>query len=167
MEVDRPVDIGASNDDFNLETFVEDDGNGYGTHEMDDISQGWENDELDVVSTDEDDYSSGPSTPDDVLEDEYRSGPSIEDESDPCEVGFMVSFGVLAGRSLRMEYNDLELKRLKVVHVEVPSIPNFMDISIVEQAICDTGLTLLANEILEIEEVEIKKGMLFDTLEHL
>jgi hypothetical protein len=102
-----------------------------------------------------------------VLEDEYRSGPSTEDEIDPCEVGFMESFGVLADGSLRMEYNDLELKQLKVVHVEVPSIPNFMDISIVEQAICDTGLTLLADAILEIEEVEIKKGMLFDTLEHL
>jgi hypothetical protein len=38
MEVDRPVDIGALNDDFDLETFVEDDGNGDGTHEMDDIS---------------------------------------------------------------------------------------------------------------------------------
>jgi hypothetical protein len=99
-----------------------------------------------------------------VLEDEYRSGPSTEDEIDPCEVGFMESFGVLADGSLRMEYNDLELKQLKVVHVEVPSIPNFMDISIVEQAICDTGLTLLADAILEIEEVEIKKGMLFDTL---
>jgi hypothetical protein len=38
MEVDRRVDIGALNDDFDLETFVEDDDNGDGTHEMDDIS---------------------------------------------------------------------------------------------------------------------------------
>ena len=39
-----------------------------------------------------------------------------------------------------MEYNDVELRQLKVVHVEVPSVPNFMDISMVDQAICDTGV---------------------------
>jgi hypothetical protein len=36
---------------------------------------------------------------------------------------------------------------LKVVHVEVPSILNFMDISMVDQAVCDTGLTLLADDV--------------------
>ena len=46
------------NDDFEEEMFV-----GDGTHDMDDISQGSE----------EDDFTSGPSTSDDVLEDEYRS----------------------------------------------------------------------------------------------
>ena len=45
--------------------------------------------------------------------------------------------------------------------MEVPSVPNFMDISMVDQAICDTGLTLLADEVLDSEEVEIKKGMVF------
>jgi hypothetical protein len=44
-----------------------------------------------------------------------------------------------------MEYNDIELRQLKVVHVEVPSVPNFMNISMVDQAICDTGLMLLAD----------------------
>ena len=51
--------------------------------------------------------------------------------------------------------------------MEVPSVPNFMDISTVDEAICDTGLTLLADEVPDSEEVEIKKGMIFDTLEHL
>ena len=51
--------------------------------------------------------------------------------------------------------------------MEVPSVPNFMDISMLDQTICDTGLTLLADEVLDSEEVEIKKGMVFDTLEHL
>jgi hypothetical protein len=37
----------------------------------------------------------------------------------------------------------------------------------VDQAICDTGLSLLAEELPDSEEVEIKKGMVFDTLEHL
>ena len=35
------------------------------------------------------------------------------------------------------------------------------------QAICDTGLMLLGYEVPDSEEVEIKKGMVFDTLEHL
>jgi hypothetical protein len=69
--------------------------------------------------------------------------------------------------SLRMEYNDTEVSQLKVVHVEVPSVPNFMDISMVDQTVCDTGLTLLADDVVETEETEIKKGMMFDTLEHL
>ncbi|CAD6253882.1 unnamed protein product [Miscanthus lutarioriparius] len=88
-DVDRPVDFGALNDDIDLETFVEDNDNGDGTHEMDVISQGWEDDEHDVVSADKDDYTFGPSTPDDLLEDEYRFGPTTEDKSDSCEVGFM------------------------------------------------------------------------------
>ena len=66
-----------------------------------------------------------------------------------------------------MEYNDDELRQLKAGHVEVPSVPNFMDISTVDEAICDTGLMLLANEVLDSKEVEIKKGMVFDKLEHL
>ena len=66
-----------------------------------------------------------------------------------------------------MEYNDIKLRQLKAVHVEVPSVPNFMDISMVDQAICDTDLTLLADEVPDSEEVEVKKGMVFDTLEHL
>jgi hypothetical protein len=134
---------------------------------MDDISQGSEDDEVDVASMDEDDFTLGLSTPDDVLEDEYRSEPSSEDESDCCEGGFPDAIGVPADGSLRMEYNDVELRQLKAVHVEVPSVPNFMDISMVDQEICDIGLSLLADEVPNSEEVEIKKGMVFDMLEHL
>jgi hypothetical protein len=66
-----------------------------------------------------------------------------------------------------MEYNDIELRQLKAVHVEGPLVPNFMDISTVDEAICDIGLTLLVDDIPDNEEVEIKKGMVFDMLEHL
>jgi hypothetical protein len=38
------------NDEFDIETFVEDDGNRDGTHDMDDISQGSEDDEVDAAS---------------------------------------------------------------------------------------------------------------------
>jgi hypothetical protein len=166
-EVERSFEVGALNDEFDEEVFGEDDGSGDGTHDMDDISQGSEDDEVGVASGDEDDLTSGQSTSDDVLEDEYRSEPSSEEESDCCEVGFTESLGVPCDGSLRMEYNDTELRKLKAVHVEVPSVPNFMDISMVDQVVCDTGLTLLSDEVAESEEVEIKKGMVFDTLEHL
>ena len=36
-EVDRSFELSALNDEFDVETFVEDDGNGHGTHDMDDI----------------------------------------------------------------------------------------------------------------------------------
>jgi hypothetical protein len=57
QEVDRSCEPGALNDDFDEETFDEDDGNGDGTHDMDDISKGSEDDEVDVASTDEDDFT--------------------------------------------------------------------------------------------------------------
>ena len=109
-EVDRSCEPGALNDDFDEEMFDKDDGNGDGTHDMDDISQGSEDDEVDVASVDEDDFTSGPSTSDDVLEDKYRSKPSSEDESDCCERGFADAIGVPTDGSLRMEYNDVELR---------------------------------------------------------
>jgi hypothetical protein len=56
-EVDRSCEPGALNDDFDQETFDEDDGNGDGTHDMDDISKGSEDDEVDVASADEDDFT--------------------------------------------------------------------------------------------------------------
>jgi hypothetical protein len=67
-----------------------------------------------------------------LLEDEYRSEPSSEDESDCCEAGFRESIGVLVDGSIRVEYSPAKLSQLKVVHVEVPSIPNFMHISMVD-----------------------------------
>jgi hypothetical protein len=59
-EVDRSCEPSALNDDFDEETFDEDDGNGDGTHDMDDISQGLEDDAVDVASADEDDLTWGP-----------------------------------------------------------------------------------------------------------
>jgi hypothetical protein len=59
-EVDRSCEPSALNDDFDEETFDEDDGNRDGTHDMDDISQGSEDDAVDVASADEDDLTWGP-----------------------------------------------------------------------------------------------------------
>jgi hypothetical protein len=49
-----------------------------------------------------------------------------------------------------MKYNNMELNQLKVVivHVEVPLVPNSMDSSLVDHAICDIDLTLLVDAIL-------------------
>ena len=53
-EVDRSFKLGSLNDDFNVETLVKNDGNGDGTHDIDDIPKGSKGDELDVLSRDED-----------------------------------------------------------------------------------------------------------------
>jgi hypothetical protein len=95
-EVDRSCEPSALNDDFDEDMFDEDGGNGDGTHDMDDISQGSKDDEVHVASVNEDDLTSGPSTSDDVLEDEYRSEPSGKDESDCCQGGFTDAIGVPA-----------------------------------------------------------------------
>jgi hypothetical protein len=166
-EVDRSLEVGALNDEFDEEAFVDEGGTGAGSWDVDDISEGFDDDEVGVASEDEDDLTSGKSTSDVVLEDEYRFEPSSEDEGDYCESGFTESIGVAVDGSLRKEYNNAKLSQLKVVHVEVPSVPNFMDISMVDQVVCDTSLTLLADDVVESEETEIKKGMVFDTLEHL
>jgi hypothetical protein len=56
---------------------------------------------------------------------------------------------------------------LMAVHVEVPSVPNCMDISMVDEAVYDTGLSMLEDEVPESEDMEIKIGMVFHTLEHV
>jgi hypothetical protein len=167
-EVDMSCEPGALNDEFDEEAFDDDDDYGDGIHDMHDISEGSEDDEVGVASEDEDDLTSGQTSSVDVLlEDEYRSEPSSEDESDCCEAGFRESIGVLVDGSIRVEYSPTKLSQLKAVHVEVPSVPNFMHISMVDQVVCDSGLMLLADDVAESDKTEIKKGMVFDTLEHL
>jgi hypothetical protein len=154
-EVDRSLEVGALNDEFDEEVFVDEGGTRAGSWDMDDISEGSNDDKVGVASEDEDDLTSGQSTSDIVLKDEYRSEPSSEDKSDCCQAGFTESIGVAVDGSLRMEYNDAKLSQLKVVHVEVPSVPNFMDICMVDQAVSDTGLTLLVDDVEESEKTKI------------
>jgi hypothetical protein len=66
-----------------------------------------------------------------------------------------------------MELNDAERRMLMAVHVGVPSAPNCMDISMVDEVVCDTRLSMLDDEVPESEDMEIKTGMVFDTLEHV
>jgi hypothetical protein len=93
-EVDRSLEVGTLNDEFDEEVFVDEGGTGAGSWDMDDISEGYDDDEVGVASEDKDDLTLGQSTSDVVLEDEYRSEPSSEDESDCCEAGFTESIGV-------------------------------------------------------------------------
>jgi hypothetical protein len=91
-EVDRSLEVGALNDEFDEEVFVDE--GGTGSWDMDAISEGSDDDKVVVASEDEDDLTSGQSTSDVVLEDEYKSKPSSEDESDCCEAGFTELIGV-------------------------------------------------------------------------
>ena len=61
-----------------------------------------------------------------------RLGAAATTAADCCEGGLLDAIGVLVDGSLTMEYNDIELRQMKAVHVEVPSVPNFMDISMVD-----------------------------------
>ena len=90
-EVDWSFQMGALNDDFDVDAFEEEDANEDGTHDCDNISQGSKDDEVEGESTEEDEdftisldsddeYTSRPSTWDDMVDDEYRFGPSIEDD---------------------------------------------------------------------------------------
>jgi hypothetical protein len=87
-EVDRSLEVGALNDEFDEEVFVDEGGTRAGSRDVDDISKGSDDDEVGVASEDEDDLISWQSTSDVVLEDEYRSEPSSEDESDYYEARF-------------------------------------------------------------------------------
>jgi len=68
---------------------------------MDNISQGSEDDEIDVASMDEDDFTLGASTSVDVLDNKYTTEPSSNDESDCCEGGFLGIIELPVDRSLR------------------------------------------------------------------
>jgi len=63
------------------------------------------------------------------VEDEYSSGQSIHDNNNWDELDGESFEGRVDG-TLRLEYNNQELRQLKVAHVKVPIVPNFMDISL-------------------------------------
>jgi hypothetical protein len=165
-EVDRLSDLGAIGDDFDEEGYYDEDAM------YDTISEGSEDDGVAVGDEVEADLTSYDDMSDDLSDDllkgeEHRSDPSSEDETECREAGFQESLRALVDGSLRMELNDAERRMLMAVHVEVPSVPNGMDISMVDEAVCDTGLSMLEDEESESEDMEIKTGMVFDTLEHV
>jgi hypothetical protein len=138
----------------------------------DTLSEGSEDDGVAVSDEVEADLTSYDDMSDDLLDDllkgaEHQSDPSSEDKIECREAGFQESLRAPVDDSLTMELNDAERKMLMAVHVRVPSVPNCMDISMVDEAVCDTGLSMLEDEVLESEDMEIKTGMVFDTLEHV
>jgi hypothetical protein len=63
------LEVGALNDEFNEKAFVDEGDTEAGSWDMDDISEGSDDDEVGVASEDEDDLTSGQSTSDVVLVD--------------------------------------------------------------------------------------------------
>jgi hypothetical protein len=59
------------------------------------------------------------------------------------------------------------MRQLRSVHVHVPSVPNYMDISMTDKAICDTGLKLARESVYDLNNEIISKGMIFNTLNEL
>jgi hypothetical protein len=161
-EVDRLSDLGAIGDDFDEEGYYDEDAM------YDTISKGSEDDGVAIGDEVEADLTSYDDMSDDLLKgEEHRSDPSSEDETECREAGFHESLRAPVDGSLRMELNDAKRRMLMAVHVEVPSVPNCMDISMVDEAVCDTGLSMLEDEVPESGDMEIKTGMVFDTLEHV
>ena len=61
---------------------------------------------------------------------------------------------------------EQEIRTLKAVHVDVPEVPGYEDISLTKNALCDNGL-ISTEEERDGEKELIKKGMLFDSLDEV
>jgi hypothetical protein len=61
---------------------------------------------------------------------------------------------------------EQEVRTLKAVHVDVPEVPSYEDISLTKNALCDNGL-MSTEEEQDSEKELVKKGMLFDSLDEV
>ena len=63
-------------------------------------------------------------------------------------------------------YTEQEMRTLKAVHVDVPEMLGYADISLTKKALCDNGL-ISTEEEQDSEKELIKKGMIFDILDEM
>lgn len=136
-------DFAVVTNDFSDDTFEEEEAN----TDIDDISMSSEDEES------EGDESGGEEGVEEILGD--REPNTGGGDGDDRNEGFWKSF-----------YTEAKLESMRRVHVEVPAIPTFKDISLTGKAVCDTGL-LARDEPPHSEKDEIRKGMIFDIMEEL
>jgi hypothetical protein len=102
-------------------------------------------------------------------DDERRGRGELEGSptQDPTEDGAWMRFNETCQFMPPDSYTANEMRRLRSVHVHVPSVPNYMDVSMTDKAICDTGLKLARESVYDLNNEIISKGMIFNTLNEL
>jgi hypothetical protein len=61
----------------------------------------------------------------------------------------------------------IELMQLRSVNVPFRGVPNYMDVSMTDKAVCDTGLQMCRKSLYNHENVILSKGMVFSTMSKL
>ena len=62
---------------------------------------------------------------------------------------------------------ETELQQLRSVNMQFRGVPSYRDVSMVEQAVCDTGLNLCKQTLRNHTDWILQKGMIFNTMTEL
>uniref|UniRef100_K3YLA0 SWIM-type domain-containing protein n=1 Tax=Setaria italica TaxID=4555 RepID=K3YLA0_SETIT len=160
-DTESTFDLAIANDDFPNDTFERDEAN----IDDDDISMGSEGSEFkddgveDVEGEEESPSQSGGHKNEDEESQYQEDAPQFDTATvhDVEGIGRMDEY---------FSYTQNELRLLKERDVELPSVPNDKDISMVHKAICESSMVNFEG-IPFNENPVIKKGMKFKSLEEL
>uniref|UniRef100_K3ZDC5 Transposase MuDR plant domain-containing protein n=3 Tax=Setaria italica TaxID=4555 RepID=K3ZDC5_SETIT len=160
-ETERDFDLAIANDDFPNNIFERDEAN----IDVDNVSMGSEDCEL------EEDGVVGEEVEEESL---FESGGheyenvGVENEEDGLQFDTATVHDVEGIRRMDdcFSYTQCELRMLKERDVELPSVPNDKDISMVHKAICESSMVNAEGTSIG-ESPVIKKGMKFNSLEEL
>uniref|UniRef100_K4A117 SWIM-type domain-containing protein n=1 Tax=Setaria italica TaxID=4555 RepID=K4A117_SETIT len=160
-ETERDFDLAIANDDFPNNIFER----GEANINVDNVSMGSEDCEL------EEDEVVGEEVEEESL---FESGGheyenvGVENEEDGLQFDTATVHDVEGIRRMDdcFSYTQCELRMLKERDVELPSVPNDKDISMVHKAICESSMVNAEGTSIG-ESPVIKKGMKFNSLEEL
>ena len=64
-------------------------------------------------------------------------------------------------------YTVIELEQLRSNNIPFRGVPNYRDVSMMDMAVCDTGLQMCRNSLYNHEKKTLRKGMIFNTMSEM
>ena len=61
-------------------------------------------------------------------------------------------------------YTATELEQLRSMNVPFRGVPNYRNVSMMDMAVCDTGLQMCRKSLYDHEKETLRKGMIFNTM---
>ena len=64
-------------------------------------------------------------------------------------------------------YTATELEQLRLMNVPFRGVPNYRDVSMMDMAVCDTGLQMSRKSLYDHEKETLRKVMIFNTMSEM
>ena len=64
-------------------------------------------------------------------------------------------------------YTVTEIEQLRLMNVPFRGVPNYRDVSMMDMAVCDTGLQMCRKSLYDHEKEILRKGMIFNTMSEM